>query len=84
MVHFFQAKSLESFNRSKNSGRKWELKLPFPVHHHLCSASLCRPSSRAKMTEATSGEGEPGGKVSEIVDAPVSFLIECVSVFCFL
>lgn len=54
------------------------------MHHHLRSASLCRSSSRAKVTDATSGKGEPSGKVSEIVDAPVSFLIKCVNVFCFL
>lgn len=48
--------------------------LPVPAHHPLRSARSSKSScGRAKMADATRGEGEPGDKLQETADAAASF-----------
>lgn len=52
---FFQAKHSTLKRKAKGSGE-----YSYLAHHPLCSAHIFRSSSRAKVVDAASGDGEAG------------------------
>lgn len=59
----FEAKSVVLFWQSRVQGSEnYSYHLPLWSHHPLCFAPLYRSTSRVKVADAASGEGEPSDR----------------------